>query len=646
MNFDAATQSRAARVGNISGWALAFLTAEQARAPVPGDAALLVSHADYFARIDVALPGDLSGGRFSVVVEAMTDAHYKTARAATAAELYLFWQDVNADIGSYFVDLLGMRRAGTRAQLAPALVARFAIRRRSRGLGLRGGDALFEGRDWAYDRLATTPAPQQCFDGLGGLLRGIGRAADVTITAEPTESQLLPPGSGPEAEQADAAGAGRTCLVVVQNLAERVASGLREDAPSVVLLRDGAVHLGRRGLPFPAGTEAATLDLSSGLAGAVAENDGNDHAAARSWKLVLRGRPDLRPGGLVRFRAPEEEVRDTLPSAGLALGGVLSGIAAGFGAPEPPNTSAYIISVSHRLSRTAGFQTEVTAMELPSSLPLNPWMAFARREEEGPARPVRGGDGASLVARQVRDLSRAALGSLRLPEVAELRATTPTNPAMPLQTVTVWEGTMGNAGEANTMRRHAIARNRPVERRAVASLTPFAWGACGLALPRYPGMRVAIGFRNGNPADPFEMGATWGPGTRMEPQPGDWWLCLPRNASTAALAPSDTQNHEPGTETPATHDLTDAAGNRVIQVGKLTLRIGPDENAKAGTRPEVATAAFCLRHADGQAEITMDQNGVIIIKGKAITLDAGATGTVEIKAKDVNIVVQQRVSVT
>jgi hypothetical protein len=142
------------------------------------------------------------------------------------------------------------------------------------------------------------------------------------------------------------------------------------------------------------------------------------------------------------------------------------------------------------------------------------------------------------------------------------------------------------------------------------------------------------------------MGATWGPGARMQPQPGDWWLCLPRGASTAALGPGDRAEHTPGPDQAAVHDLTDAAGNRVIQVDKLTLRIGPDSNAKAGTRPTHGSTAFTLCHADGKAEITMDQNGVITLRGESINIDAGNNGTVAIKARDVNINVQNRVNVT
>jgi hypothetical protein len=213
-------------------------------------------------------------------------------------------------------------------------------------------------------------------------------------------------------------------------------------------------------------------------------------------------------------------------------------------------------------------------------------------------------------------------------------------------TVTTWEGTEGNAGESHRLRRHPIARARQAEHQAVTMLTPFAWGACGLALPTYPGMRVMMGFRQGAGTEPFVLGSTWGAGPRMQPQAGDWWLCLPRGAATADLAPGDRGDHEPGPDAPATHDLIDAAGNRVIQVGKLTLRIGPDDNAKAGTRPTAESAAFAIRHADGKAEVTVDQNGVITLKGERIRLDAGSNGTVEINARDVNISVGNRVNVT
>ncbi|WP_207537833.1 hypothetical protein [Sabulicella rubraurantiaca] len=648
MNLDPLSQARAARVGNLAGWAVAFLTRDQARAPVPAEAALVISHADYFARIEASLPGDLTGGRFSVSIEAMTDAHYRVARAAAAAELYLFWQDVNSSIGSYFSGLAGFQQSASRAQLTPALVARFAIRRAGRGLGLRGGDAVFEGRDWAYERLASNHVPLVCVDSLDALLRIIATHAGITISSEPRGGSLMPPGTPPEAEKTGSGGERSTCLSEVQALTERIAAGLRGDAPSVALLRHGALHLGRRSIPFPAG-EVPVLDYASGLASAVAESGGEATQASRNWRLLLRGRPDLHPGGVARFKAPAEEAVTTVPSAGLALAGALSGLASGFGGAEAPDTTVYITSVTHRLSRTAGFQTEVTALQLDveGALPPNPWTLFEREAGAVPARAPRSGDTASQVGRQVRDLARSVFMRLRLPEVAEIRSATAAPPATPAMTLKTWEGTTGNAGESNTLRRHPIARgDRAVQREAVASLSPFAWGACGLALPRYPGMRVMLGYRNGNHADPFEMGATWGPGQRMNPRPGDWWLCLPRDASTSALENGDMQGHEPGPDAKATHDLIDAAGNRVIQVGKLTLRIGQDDNAKAGTRPTSHGAAFAICHSDTKAVISMDQDGVITITGKNITLDAGTDGKVSIKAKDVDISVQNRVSVT
>ncbi len=643
LSLDANTRTQAA--GNLAGWAVAFLTRQQAGMPVPADAALLLSHADYFARIEASLPGDLSGGRFAVTIEAMTDAHYAIARDAVAAELYLFWQDVNADIGSFLLGLTGIMPGATRAQLAPALVARFAIRKRARTRGLRGGDASFEGRDWAYDRLATTQPAQLCFDQLSGLVNALASAAQITITPEPSLSQLMPAGTPPEAERTGADGQARSTLAEVEALRERIAAGLREDAPSVALLRRGALHLGRRTMPYP---EAAvpTLDISNGLAAATAEGDANAAAGPRHWRLMLRGRPDIFPGHVVAFRAPPEDAPVATPDIGMALVGAFAGLAGGFGGPEPPDTRIHVSGVVHRMSRQAGLQTEVTGVELPLVTPPDPWSLFLRAENAAPARRTPGADTATAVARQVRNISAAVMRRMRLPEIAEVREANAAPPALPHMTLTTWEGTAGNPAENQALRRHPIARARAAEQRGVAVLTPFAWGACGLAMPRYPGMRVMLGYRNGSATECFEIGATWGPGARMQPQPGDWWLCLPRGASTAALAPGDRADHTPGPDQAAVHDLTDAAGARVIQVDKLTLRIGADSNAKAGTRPAHGNKAFTLSHADGKAEITMDQNGVITLKGERINIDAGSNGTVAITAKDVNINVQNRVNVT
>jgi hypothetical protein len=642
MTFGLPDQARAMQVGNLSGWALGFHDAPPGPTSQPS---LILTHLDYHAKVEAALPGDLSGGRFQVVIEALTDAHYQAIKTKPAADLFIFWQDVNASLGGYFANLAGIFSAPSATDLAPARVARIAVTRVQRRPGTRAYETTIEGRDWGFHRLKTRHAPLACYVSIAAALRGIADASGLTVTAEPGDAMLggdVPP----DAEQTDSAGTVQTCFVMLRAIAQRIADGLRPDAPSVVLLRDGDVHVGRRAMPFPAGTDPIVLDATSGLVEAATEGTAGEDKTPARWRLLCRGRPDIKPGMLVRFTKPVEDVDSTLPSAGLALLGSLAGLAGS--APEVPNAKIYVSEVVHKVSRVAGLQTEIAGLELPESMPFDPWTLFSA-ETDGPVgRAMRSADPSTAVGRQVRDMARAALGRLRLPEVGEVRAATASASASvepAAQTVTLWEGTAGTAGQANAARRDPIARATPAERRAVATVTPFAWGQTGLVVPRYPGMRVAVAYRNGRPEDPMEMGALWGDTQRMQAQLGDWWLCLPVDEPTKALDNADTSAHLPSGKT--THDLIDAAGTRVIQVGRLTIKVGKDQLPTVGTRPtEVTGPAVTIEHADGKAGITIDQGGKITLHGSDIQIDAGSDGKVSITAKTVDVSVGDKMKVS
>jgi hypothetical protein len=645
MDLSLPTQSHAMRVGNLSGWALGFL-----KAPGPDSKAeLLLTSNDYYARIEAALPGDLSGGRFQMALDGLTDAHYTALAGMSAVDLYLFWQDVNASILGYLGNIAGISSGPSADDLRPALIARVAISRIRRRAGERGYETVLEGRDWAFDRLSRRPAPLACYEDVAGALKALGDAAGITVSAEPGGASVLGTGTELGAEVTDSPKAGSSCLAMLRAIAGRVAEGLRTDAPSVVLLRDGQAHVGRRGMPFPAGTDPIVLDAPGGLAEVSAEGNAGMEKGPMHWRLLCRGRPDIKPGCIVRFKRPPEDVTKTTPGLGEALLGAFASLA-GAGADDP-NTTVYVSEVVHRQGRNTGFQSEITGLELSDPVPMDPWSAFLADKDPDSDVGGKAADSADLptaVGSKVRDLARAALGRIRLPEVAEVRsvvAEAATPPEPPGQTVTLWEGTVAGNGDANAARRLAIRRSQPIERRGVATVTPFAWGQCGLIVPRYPGMRVAITYRNGKPEDPIEIGALWGDGARMkQTKPGDWWLCLPVDAPTAALGNSDTAAHEPSGQT--THDLIDAGGTRVIQTGKLTIRVGKPQLPKVGDRPAASAAAVSIEHADGKASISIDADGAISIKGTNIAIDAGSSGSVTINAKTVDVTVSEKMTVS
>ena len=651
MNLSLDSQTRGAKVGNLYGWAIGFLT-DGAPAEPP---TLLITSNDYHAAIDAVLPSGLSGGRVQVVIDAVKDAHYTAMRACKAADLYLFWQDVNASFLGYaasITGLAGLAGGPSAADLAPALITRFAFRMKRRP-GARAYETVLEGRDNAFHRLSRTPAPRACFPSLAAALTAIGSAAAVTITPEPSATTLLGQALAPEDEQTDAAAPDQSCAVALDTIAQRIAAGsatpeipaLRRDAPSVVLLRDGAVHVGRRPIPYPSGSERKELNAGRGLVEATREGEAGETAPVR-WTLLCRGRPDIKPGDVIDFKSPPEDVITTLPGVGMALIGALAGPLAGpiLGAvPEPPDTAILVTDVAHRMSRTTGFVTSVSGTGMLPTPGIPPWLPFHTADGLVPTRAAPGGDPAVAVGRQVRELARAALGRIRLPEVAEVRSAVTkagSPPEPPAQTVTVWEGTGGDTAQANPSRRLPIRRTDPYERRGVATVTPFAWGACGLSVPRYPGMRVVLGYGGGRVQDPLDLGALWGPGARMDAEPGDWFLKLPVDQPTAAI--SDTQDHLPSGK--AVNDLTTAAGVRVIEVGKLTIRVGTPLPDLAARPAHKAAEAVSIEHADGKASITIDQDGKITLTGKTIALKA-ADGTISLEAKTVSVSVSDKMTV-
>lgn len=670
MNIADLGQSGAARIGNLYGWAIGFAAPD-------GDKAkgLLLTSNDYYAKIDATLPDGLSGGRVAIVIDALTDADYAEVKGYGAASLYLFWQDANPGFLGYLAGISGLSALGggpSGDNLKDALVMRFAFEARRR-VGKTSYETVLEGRDLAFHKLSRASAPAACFDTLASALAAIAKAADVTITPQPTAATMLGQTLQPEDEKSDAANPRLSCAGALGTIVQRIAAGSRGQpeikalasfAPAPVLLRDGEVHVGRRAMPFPASSKAKPLDGANGLVEATRDGAVEDKAAADKkdigsilsdppgdrWTLLCRGRPDIKPGDIVQFKLPDEDVSATLPSIGGAIVGALAGGLAGplLGmAPEAPDCALLVTGVSHALSRTEGFSTKVSGRAVPMTMPSDPWSLFHTKSglEEPTEKAIGagGGDRATQVGRMVSDMARAVVGRLRLPEVGEVRSAVTkagSPPEPPAQTVTVYQGTGGRAANANQSRRLPIKRTDPYEQRGIGVATPFAWGACGLAVPRYPGMRVVLNYMNGVGQDPIDIGATWGPDQRMDSEPGDWWLKLPVGQSVAGI--TDTADHLPSGK--VVNDLTDKDGVRVIEVGKLTIRVGNPPDMAARPKHK-ANTPISIEHSDGKASITMDQDGKITITGKTITIDAGSDGTVAITAKDVNVSVGNQMSV-
>ena len=86
----------------------------------------------------------------------------------------------------------------------------------------------------------------------------------------------------------------------------------------------------------------------------------------------------------------------------------------------------------------------------------------------------------------------------------------------------------------------------------------------------------------------------------------------------------------------------------MIEVGELTVRVGRDALASAGTRPARPTDADCVRieHTGGSSSIVMRPDGRIEIttRDKDVTIDAGA-GAINLKASRVDVAVTSAMNV-
>jgi hypothetical protein len=193
--------------------------------------------------------------------------------------------------------------------------------------------------------------------------------------------------------------------------------------------------------------------------------------------------------------------------------------------------------------------------------------------------------------------------------VAQVRAI---NVNEPLQTEKLWRGLVADDGRAYAAARLAFDKGgAPFA--AAPYVSPFAWGQFGLVLPRYPGMRVLLAHRNGGDHDVIDIGALWEHGKAPASNPGDYWLILPAAipAADRREVADEVEPKDPAGK--ASNDLIDADGNRIIEVGQLTVRVGAASLHDAGTRPTVAGAPLSIEHASGSI-ITIDQDGNITIK--------------------------------
>jgi hypothetical protein len=664
-------------IGRVPCWALRFF--DETEGGGKGDEILVVDHDFHTAEISLALQGGITAGRVEVKIGRLrADAFGELARKQVQTvhrgdngregkkriymELALWWANPMVSAGAFDTH---------------RVVETFRVTRMTREVEGLDTVTRIEGRRALYDRLslmrtpsgdglpaADTLAAARVVLGAAGLSDGEDFVVHSPSTgAETPNPQRLPPDT--------------PVLTVLEQLRQQMIRQppYRRGRP-MYLIRGGKIHAGPwRPIPHrdqeSGGMMGAVQDLSGG--GSVKEMNaaaglltvketgtatalGADETAVgdmqperTTWELRAAGRQDIHPGDVLKFRKPSE-------TEGLFGGFGLPSLPAGLGGGEDQNVHLYVADVAHKLSRSDGWLTTVTGVEVGEG-GSDAWDEVQTREGELPEDGDEGeaGTPAGRVARSLGRRINHAFATRPVSAIGEVRAhVTETTESMGVvqaaaQTTTVLRGIL-DLGGPRQARLDDIDRARNDLQSNVPYLTSFAWGGFGQVLPRYPGMRVMMLNHRSRDTDPVEIGALWQTPdaqtsrTPANTQPGDWWLILPAYGDSTPPGPaSGTDPVAPDPALKASHDLIAASGERVVEVNGFTIRSfdAASMNGPAD-RPQGATAdadkgGILIEQVDGGSSIRMLKDGTVEIvaggdlslTGNNIRLIARSGGTVD-----------------
>jgi hypothetical protein len=667
------------QVGNDAAWLLSF--DRQVADPsgfltvVEDPPVLEIGSDDYYAQINASLPAGLEGGVYTFVIEGLTDAHYRLLKAQErlVVKLFLYWRDTDARVAG----LLNNIAAPVQARDIPdALVAVLSVLSISRRAGSRLYETTITARERVFEILnsrrvcgTTIEAPPE--DAVARLLLGRVKLKEFQFhgaLAHPV-AKFVPAVQGSQNDGKLNLRPGGPALQLLRDIGNRLEQKTGRYGRGMFLIRDGLLHIGTRSIPFhpasapgdtpPTDTRPTidrslkTLTPANGLIEfqaleAIATDPNFDACALeapvsfteegpplrRQFQLTLKGRPDIKPGDVAIFEVPTEENGDEQAGFGVLPVQVTAGVLADpsvLGGSNGQAVQLYVSTVDHKLSRTGGFVTTIAGVEFTSE--ANQWDGHTPASERTPAFKASSDVKPETSAgKAVQRLVKSHVDAMHFAEVCEVRrATTQGRAEPPSQTVDLLCGLEPGDGHANQSRRLAINRKDADRASGVPYATPFAWGKCGLVLPRYPGTRVVSVSREGRADDLIDVGAIWESGRGPDSQPGDWWLILPAGVPAQRRQENASDQAPPEHEGKVSQDLIDADGNRVIEVGQLTIVVLPQAKLRAaGQRPEHG------EHVPGGASIIVKPDGSIAIKAERIELDAGE-GDITMKARNVNV---------
>jgi hypothetical protein len=643
--------------GTVPAWALVFRNGDR-------DTELCTLGSDaYSGSVSASLPVGLTGGSYEIVVEGMTAEDYRKislpAGTPLDASLHLWWKDAPTGVLGGLAKFTGLDNPLSATTPVPpkgSLVAEIRIDRLSRRPGPRRMDVAVKGRERVVARLAEHRVDGRCFkeraDANGLQVAVDSVAGDIVpvvghglAAAQPTPGvrnyAAVPPGSA---------------LDALHELSTQVQAALGLYGQEIAVIRDGTVHLGR----WTANGTTPRLDAQRPMddeSGLLAIERGADlprdvrippglfgpRPPRRTFSVTALGRPDLKPGDRVSPVLPPEdfEVAEP-PSIGATLLTSLPNLPAGVANPDVDASVCRISEVRHEISREKGFLTTIRAVVLVGEDDgwdeVTPGTAKEAKQARQAGVPFADSahGAASTISDVIGDLTGRTFGVTRSrPAVVHDHTVSPDTPR---HTSEVWHADTAPDGLPQAAQRTPITADAHAELTQVPYVTPFAWGSYGLVLPRYPGTRVVLANVGGSSADFVDVGAVWPPDAGPEARPGDYWLALPVAVEEREhLVDPDRQTPDDG---PATHDLVDGDGTRVIETARFVLRVTDDLTHVPG-RPvpddDLGTGSVLIesRSGDGAARIVLKADGSVSISAKSITFDAEEQ--ISLNAKDVRV---------
>ncbi len=287
---------------------------------------LLISRDDYFAEIEAVLPGDFSPGKFTFVVEGLIDEHYAQIAPDDVVRLYLFWRDTSSAPGGppNLAGIVDRLNDLTVELLHDFLVAELVVTRVSRRAGARRYETTIEARERVFMRLRGPGLPDSLgtntfADAAKKLVDGLDISVDL-FGFTPSGNVANTPSAHPGDEKMPL-DPEKTRARAMADLGKALEQAHKDKrGRGMLLIRRGKLLVGPRDIPL-----VPVLDLSyrNGLIESVLDKPQSEPSlddpvkppdpAKTQYRLTLKGRPDILPGDVVRFRPAPEDLAHTTP---------------------------------------------------------------------------------------------------------------------------------------------------------------------------------------------------------------------------------------------------------------------------------------------------------------------------------------------